>query len=62
MGIVKAPSSTGAPISISHFTFDIESGAEELECLRGIAVQDNTDRDPLLHLDEIARGIVLRNQ
>ncbi len=47
-------------MSILHFTFHIESGSQAAHFVCIIVLQTDANRNPLLYLDEVARGIVLR--
>ena len=60
MGIVKGPFNTGAPISIPHFAFDVQAGAQLRHRLRVVALEAYAYGHALLDLDEIARGVILR--
>lgn len=62
IGIVNGPFSTGAPISVFHFTFHIESGTQQFQLVGTVSLQADTHRHTLFHLHEVTRSIVLRDE
>ena len=53
----------GPAITVSHFTFYIHSGTEACQVFRlVVGCKFNAYGDALLHLDEVAGGIILRHQ